>query len=103
MLCAVRWVNANAEKYDINKNDIFLIGQSAGGHMVSLAATLGNGIFNNTGGLEDVNPEALAVSKDRGKSWRLADKEIFVRRMIRNRDGEQKHSTARNSCAIACR
>ena len=33
------WVHANAEKYDLDRNRIFLLGMSAGGHMASLAAT----------------------------------------------------------------
>ena len=53
VLCAIRWANANADNYNINKNDIFIIGQSAGGHLVSLAATLGKGEFRNTGGFDD--------------------------------------------------
>ena len=37
-LCAIRWVHANAEKYNLDTGRLFLIGMSAGGHMVSLAA-----------------------------------------------------------------
>ncbi|MBI5761023.1 MAG: prolyl oligopeptidase family serine peptidase [Planctomycetales bacterium] len=50
--CAIRFVHAHAEKYNIDTQRIFLIGQSAGGHMVSLAATLGDGPFPRTGGWE---------------------------------------------------
>ncbi len=50
--CAIRFVHANAEKYRIDTKRIFLIGQSAGGHMVSLAATLGDGPYPRTGGWE---------------------------------------------------
>lgn len=50
--CAIRWVHANADKYNIDKERIFLIGMSAGGHLVSLAATLGDGPFPRTGGLD---------------------------------------------------
>ena len=79
MFCAIRWINSNAEKYGINKNNIFLIGQSAGAHMVSLAATLGKGNFSNTGGLEDASDNFRAsisvsgaydlVSLDWGSGW----------------------------------
>jgi acetyl esterase len=41
VLCAIRWVHAQAGRYPIDIKRIFLIGQSAGGHLVSLAATLG--------------------------------------------------------------
>lgn len=50
--CAIRFLHANAEKYNIDEDRIFLIGQSAGGHMVSLAATMGNGDYPKTGGWE---------------------------------------------------
>jgi acetyl esterase/lipase len=53
MLCAIRWAHANAEAYGIDTSRIFLIGMSAGGHMVSLAATLGEGKFPRSGGWED--------------------------------------------------
>ena len=51
-LCAIRWVRANADKYQLDLNRIYLTGMSAGGHLVSLAATLGQGPFMNTGGWE---------------------------------------------------
>jgi alpha-L-fucosidase 2 len=53
VLCAIRWLHANPHKYPIDRNRIFLIGQSAGGHLVSLAATLGDGPFKRTGGWDD--------------------------------------------------
>ena len=43
VLCAIRWLHAHAGRYPIDARRIFLIGQSAGGHLVSLAATLGPG------------------------------------------------------------
>jgi len=52
-LCAIRWVHANAEEYQLDRNRIFITGMSAGGHLVSLAATLGDGPFMKTGGCED--------------------------------------------------
>lgn len=48
--CAIRYLHAHAEQYNIDEDRIFLIGQSAGGHMVSLAATLGNGDLPKKGG-----------------------------------------------------
>src|SRR5205085_10355292 len=48
--CAIRWVHAHADKYPLDPDRIFLIGMSAGGHLVSLAATLGEGPFPRTGG-----------------------------------------------------
>jgi acetyl esterase/lipase len=48
--CAIRWVHAHAGDYPIDRERVFLIGMSAGGHLVSLAATLGDGPFARTGG-----------------------------------------------------
>lgn len=50
--CAIRYVHAHAKEFNIDTQRIFLIGQSAGGHMVSLAATLGDGTYPRTGGWE---------------------------------------------------
>jgi len=77
--CAIRYVHAHAEQYNIDPERIFLIGQSAGGHMVSLAATLGDGPFPRTGGWEDASNDFRAaisvaaaydlVSLDWGRLW----------------------------------
>jgi acetyl esterase/lipase len=64
-LCAIRWVHANANEYQLDRNRIFLTGMSAGGHLVSLAATLGEGPFMKTGGWEDQSCDfraAISVS-----------------------------------------
>ena len=61
MQCAIRYVHAHAEQYNIDTDRIFLIGQSAGGHMVSLAATLGDGPFPRTGGWETASNDFRAV------------------------------------------
>lgn len=80
MQCAIRFVNARAEQYNIDPERIFLIGQSAGGHMVSLAATMGDGPYPRTGGLPDASNDfnaAISVaaaydlpSLDWGKIWK---------------------------------
>src|SRR5579872_3410697 len=46
--CAIRFVHAHAKEFRIDTKRIFLIGQSAGGHLVSLAATWGDGDFPRT-------------------------------------------------------
>ena len=61
MYCALRWVHAHAEQYHLDTNRIFLIGMSAGAHMVSLAATLGEGQWPRTGGWEDQSCDFRAV------------------------------------------
>src|SRR5262245_47733761 len=79
MLCAIRWAHANAKEFHIDPERIYLIGQSAGGHLVALAATLGEGPFKRTGGWDNVKPDfraAISVagpyglnSLDWGKIW----------------------------------
>lgn len=59
--CAIRFLHAHAEEYRIDTRRIFLIGQSAGGHLVSLAATLGDGSFPRTGGWEKSSNEFRAA------------------------------------------
>lgn len=61
MQTAIRYLHANAERHNIDTKRIFLIGQSAGGHMVSLAATLGDGPFARTGGWEKASNDFRAV------------------------------------------
>lgn len=61
MQCAIRYVHAHAKQHNIDSKRIYLIGQSAGGHMVSLAATLGDGPFKKTGGWEDASNDFRAV------------------------------------------
>ena len=59
--CAIRYVHSHADDYGIDRNRIFLIGQSAGGHMVSLAATLGDGSWERTGGWKEASNDFRAA------------------------------------------
>lgn len=59
--CAIRWIHAHAEEYNLDTKRFFIIGQSAGGHMVSLAATMGNGEFRKTGGWENQPNDVTGV------------------------------------------
>ena len=59
--CAVRYLHAHSKQLNIDTDRIFLIGQSAGGHLVSLAATLGDGPFPRTGGWEAASNDFRAV------------------------------------------
>lgn len=59
--CAIRWLHAHKDKYPIDPERIFLIGMSAGGHLASLAATLGDGPFPRTGGWEKQSNEIRGV------------------------------------------
>ena len=61
LLCAIRWLHAHADEYRIDPERIYLIGQSAGGQMVSLMATLGEGGFPRVGGWEKARSDVRAV------------------------------------------
>lgn len=50
---AIRWVHAHAAEYHLDTTRFYLMGQSSGGHEVSLAATLGAGPYTRTGGWEN--------------------------------------------------
>jgi acetyl esterase/lipase len=60
-LCAIRWVHAHALEYRIDPERVYLIGQSAGGQLVSLVATLGDGPFKRSGGWETARTDVRAV------------------------------------------
>jgi acetyl esterase/lipase len=60
-LCAIRWIHAHAEEYRIDPSRVYLIGQSAGGQLVSLVATLGDGPYPKTGGWEKASSDVRAV------------------------------------------
>jgi acetyl esterase/lipase len=61
LLCAIRWLHAHAEEYRIDPERIYLIGQSAGGQLVSLVATIGDGGFPRVGGWEKARSDVRAV------------------------------------------
>ena len=61
LLTAIRWVHAHAAVYGIDPDRVYLIGNSAGGHLVSLAATLGDGPFPRTGGWDTARSDVRAV------------------------------------------
>jgi acetyl esterase/lipase len=61
MLTAIRWLHAHAEDYRIDPERVYLIGQSAGGQMVSLFAAAGEAGFPRTGGWEKARTDVRAV------------------------------------------
>ena len=61
LLCAIRWLHAHAEEYRIDPERIYLIGQSAGGQMVSLVATAGEAGYPRVGGWEKARTDVRAV------------------------------------------
>lgn len=90
--CAIRFLHANAEQLNIDPERIFLIGQSAGGHLVSLAATLGDGPFPRTGGWENASNDVRAVislaanyelnTLSWGKIWTPASGDVIEARRL---------------------
>ncbi len=79
LLCAIRYVRAHAAQYRVDPNRIFLIGQSAGGQMASLLATLGEGPYKKAGGWNEQSADVRGVisvcapyelnTLDWGKLW----------------------------------
>jgi alpha-L-fucosidase 2 len=59
--CALRWLHAHAKEYNVDEDRIYLVGESAGGHMVTLADTLGAGPYPKTGGWNDARDDFRAV------------------------------------------
>jgi acetyl esterase/lipase len=55
--CAIRWIHAHSDDYGIDPGRVCLIGQSAGGHLVSLAATLGDGPYSKAGGWDQARSD----------------------------------------------
>ncbi len=90
--CAIRYVHVHAEKFNIDTDRIFLMGQSAGGHLVSLAATIGDGPFPRTGGWKDASNDfraAISVaaaydlpSLDWGVIWTPAEGDVDAARAL---------------------
>jgi len=58
---AIRWVHSHADEYSIDTNRVYLIGDSSGGHLVALAATLGEGPYERVGGWENARSDVRAV------------------------------------------
>jgi acetyl esterase/lipase len=61
MRCAIRWIHAHAGDYGIAPERVYLIGQSAGGQLVSLAATLGHGPYPKVGGWDQAREDIRGV------------------------------------------
>jgi acetyl esterase/lipase len=60
--CAVRWLRANAAKYNVDPNRIGVIGESAGGHLVACLGTMaGEKAYEGDGGYPGVSSAVQAV------------------------------------------
>ena len=59
---AVRWLRANAAKYNVDPNRIGVAGSSAGAHLAACVGTMGNETqFEGTGGYPGVSSKVQAV------------------------------------------
>lgn len=64
---AVRWLRANAAKYNVDPNRIASIGGSAGGHLASCLGVMGNeSKFEGEGGYAGVSSKVQAVVDNNG-------------------------------------
>jgi acetyl esterase/lipase len=60
--CAVRWLRANAAKYNVDPNRIGVVGESAGGHLVACLGTMANvPQYEGDGGWPGVSSAVQAV------------------------------------------
>jgi len=60
--CAVRWLRANAAKYNVDPNRIGAIGESAGGHLVACLATMAHASqYEGNGGWPGVSSAVQAI------------------------------------------
>ncbi len=67
---AVRWVRANAEEFGVDPDRIAAIGESAGGHLTAMLATLGDGRSRIRVGAAWSPPvDFTALAGSRGDGW----------------------------------
>ena len=61
VLCAIRWLHAHAAEYSVDEDQIYVIGNSSGGHLAALTAILGdNKAYPRTGGWESARSDVRA-------------------------------------------
>jgi acetyl esterase/lipase len=71
---AVRWVRAHADEYQVDPSRIAAIGESAGGHLTAMLATLGSGRLDQdarirVGAAWSPPVDLTALAGSRGPSW----------------------------------
>ena len=91
-LTAIRWLHAHAAEYGVDPDRIYVIGNSSGGHLVSLLATLGEGPYPELGGWEDARSDVAAVisvagaydlnALDWGNLWTPVEGDVMEARRI---------------------
>lgn len=91
---AVRWLRANAKKYNIDPDRVGVIGESAGGHLVALLGTSGGKhAFPPVGGNEDQSDRVQAVCDIFGPAdfWTVvkqAEEDKKVKNIFKWNDGD---------------
>ena len=68
MKCAIRYLRANAHRFDIDPTEIGAWGQSAGGHLVALLGTAGPSAGWDVGAYADESSGVQAVVDMAGPS-----------------------------------
>jgi acetyl esterase/lipase len=74
---AIRWVRANAKKYNLDPDKIGVVGESAGGHLVALLGTSGGNkdLEGDLGAYKDVSSRVQCVVDQFGPADILAMKD----------------------------
>ncbi|HOM26006.1 MAG TPA: alpha/beta hydrolase [bacterium] len=71
--CAIRFLRANSEKYNIDSNRIGVWGASAGGNLAALLGVTGDDVFNDKGGWNGFSGKVNAVCDWFGRTNFLID------------------------------
>ena len=71
---AVRWIRANADQYRVDPTKIAAVGESAGGHLTAMLATLGSGPLDKdarilVGAAWSPPTDFTALARSRGDQW----------------------------------
>jgi len=71
---AVRWVRAHADEYEVDPGRVAAIGESAGGHLTAMLATVGSGPLDRdarirVGAAWSPPVDLTALAGSRGSSW----------------------------------
>jgi acetyl esterase/lipase len=80
---AIRWLRANAAKYDVNPNRIGVWGQSAGGHLACCVGMMDESAgFDKTGGNLGVSSRVQAVMDYSGPTDLAAKNAVYEKSLV---------------------